>query len=90
MSRKASLRAVPQIFIAGLFIGLLSCGRQTVWSTKAVSPDGQWEAGARTQVWHGPGVGTAASSVYLARTDDPHNSTDIVSYMGVLPVSLHD
>lgn len=56
---------------------------KTVWSITATSPDGQWIAGARTQGWSGPGIGTVESSVYLERTQGSRQARepqDVVSY----------
>jgi hypothetical protein len=76
-----SLRPLRALMIAVLCTALIGCGPKTVWSTTVVSPDGKWVAGARTQMWSGPGVGTVASSVYLVRVDDSRHPTDIVGYM---------
>jgi hypothetical protein len=67
--------------IAALSITLLGCGPKTMWSTTAVSPDGKWIAGARTQMWSGPGNATVASTVNLVRAHDSHDPADIVSYL---------
>lgn len=56
---------------------------ETVWSTTAASPDGQWIAGVRTQGWSGPGIGTVESSVYLERTRGSRQTRepqDVISY----------
>src|SRR5690348_1893918 len=55
--------------------------KETIWSTKVVSPDGSWIANARTDAWSGPGISTAASAVCLARSDEPRTCTDVISYM---------
>ena len=76
-----SLGVLRGLALATLCTMLVGCNPKTVWSTKAVSPDGEWIAGARTQTWSGPGIATAASSVYLVRARDPGKPKDIVSYM---------
>jgi hypothetical protein len=61
---------------------LLSCSLkpETIWSTTEPSPDGLWVAGARTQMWSGPGIGTVESSAYLVRANDSHDPRDVISY----------
>jgi hypothetical protein len=73
-------RILGLIALALLSVTLLGCGPKTVWSTQVVSPNGQWIAAARTEVWSGPGVGTVESTIYLARSDKPRDFTDVVSY----------
>jgi hypothetical protein len=75
-----SLRSLREWALAALSITLVGCGPKLVWSTTAVSPDGKWIAGARTQMWSGPGIGTVGSSVYLVRAhaSDPR---DVVDYL---------
>jgi hypothetical protein len=68
------------LVLAFIFVASAGCGPKTVWSTKVVSPNGQWTAGARTEVWSGPGVGTVESTIYLARSDKPRDSTDVIGY----------
>jgi hypothetical protein len=68
------------VVLALMSVTLLGCGPKTVWSTQVVSPDGRWIAGARTEVWSGPGVGTVESTIYLARSDKPRDFTDVISY----------
>ena len=71
------------LLVAVLSVAVYGCGssRETIWSAKVVSPNGVWIANARTDAWSGPGVGTAASSVCLARTAEPRDCTDVISYM---------
>jgi hypothetical protein len=75
-------RANYFILFAASSVLLAGCdpGPKTVWSTKVVSPDGLWIAIARTDVWSGPVVGTAASAICVARSDRPHGCTDVVVY----------
>jgi hypothetical protein len=77
------------VFIA-LGVSLLGCGPKTVWSTTAVSPDGNWVASGRTQMWSGPGAAYVASSVHLARANKPNDRTEIISYPeGARDARLH-
>jgi hypothetical protein len=81
--RRALGRASSCLALVSIYVALSGCnpfGPETVWSTTLISPDGKWVAGARTQMWSGPGVGTAGSSVYISRADDPRNLTVIVDY----------
>lgn len=59
----------------------MAAAKKTIWSAKAASPDGLWLATARTYAWSGPAVGTAASSVCLARSTGQRECTDVISYM---------
>jgi hypothetical protein len=81
----------PILFLAALATIAVACGcllccapnPVTVWSTTETSPDGQWIAGARTQGWSGPGIGTVESSVYLERTRGSRQTRepqDVISY----------
>jgi hypothetical protein len=68
---------IPNVIVA---VMLAACSKGAIWSTKLVSPNGQWIAGARTDTWDGIGVGAAASAVCIARASEPNNCTDIVVY----------
>jgi hypothetical protein len=76
-----ALRLLREVVLATLCMTLLGCGPKTVWSTTAVSPDGKWIAGARAQMWSGPGIGTVGSSVYLLRARDSRDPRDVVGYL---------
>jgi hypothetical protein len=74
------VRALRCIVLIALGVSLLGCGPKTVWSTTAVSPDGNWVASGRRQMWSGPGTGNVESSVHLARANKPNDRTEIISY----------
>ncbi len=62
--------------LIGLSVALPGCGLgpETVWSTRAVSPDGRWIAEARTQMWSGridPSGTVAADSLDGAARGQP-------------------
>jgi hypothetical protein len=76
-----SMRPFRELALAVLCMTLFGCGPKTVWSTTSVSPDGMWIAGARTQMWSGPGTGTVGSIVYLVRARDSREPRDIVGYL---------
>jgi hypothetical protein len=80
MNKEMTAQATRCLVVSGLCVALFACGPKTEWSTKMASPDGRWVAGARTQTWSGPGIGTAATSVYLARARDLQNATDVIGY----------
>jgi hypothetical protein len=68
------------VVVVAISVVLAACSKEVVWSVRVVSPNGQWIAGARTDMWDGLGVGAAASSVCLARSSEPDKCTDVIVY----------
>lgn len=48
---------------------LAGCSKdpETVWSTSAINPDGDWVATAKALSWSGPGNASSGTAVYLKR-----------------------
>jgi hypothetical protein len=47
------------VVVLSISVVLAACSKEAIWSIRVVSPNGQWIAGARTDMWDGLGVGAA-------------------------------
>lgn len=64
--------------MAFCFLGY-GCGPATTWSTKVLSPNGDWLATAESQQWGGPGNDWDATTVYLRQVNSQLPPIEIFS-----------
>jgi len=63
-------------------LGLLGCrGEDTIWTREATSPDGRWQASARTVETGGFGTGDIETDVFLKWTKDSKPSEHILGFV---------
>lgn len=77
-----TMRVVVLLLIVGACILASSCSNDaaTIWSAKALSPDGHWVAIANTNQQSGPGTDSISTVVSLKRINDSRPPTQILFF----------